>query len=503
VLPPAICRAIVDLKAEHPPLNLEEIANICQTLFGRRPDGHTVKAVLEESAIPRKLVRRFPPYHEMEVARERRLAVITLHREGWADKSIARYLGIDRSTVYRVRNRFEEEGEEGLKDRPGGRPRGVQKVDLKAMIEVRRLQKNPELGEFRVHAALERMGIHLSPRTVGRILAANREAEGLQKPSRGRKAKREMPFEASFRHEIWTSDVRYLDHSLPETGNVYVISILENYSRAILASAVTLTQDANAFLSVLYAAIARYGSPKRLVTDGGGIFRSRQATAVYDALGIEKEEIERRQPWQSFIETSFNIQRRMADFHFSRSESWEELVEEHDRWMESYNTQAHWAHRNREDGRRSPSEVLGWVTGVRYHPDDLKRAFFSTRFTRKLDALGYARLKHWRVYGEEGLARCEVALWLGNEGLSVEYGGRTLSRYDVSFSPSSGKLEDVSNPRLFVTSYRTPQLKLFALEEMLGEGGWLKALRLEEYAARIRQRPSALQQTLFAYLDAL
>jgi hypothetical protein len=28
VLPPAIRRAIVDLKAEHPPLNLEEIANI-------------------------------------------------------------------------------------------------------------------------------------------------------------------------------------------------------------------------------------------------------------------------------------------------------------------------------------------------------------------------------------------------------------------------------------------------------------------------------------------
>ena len=45
VLPPAIRRKIVDLKAEHPPLNLEEIANICGALFGRRPDGHTVKAV--------------------------------------------------------------------------------------------------------------------------------------------------------------------------------------------------------------------------------------------------------------------------------------------------------------------------------------------------------------------------------------------------------------------------------------------------------------------------
>lgn len=56
---------IVDLKAEHPPLNLKKIANICGVLFGRRPDVHTVKAVLTQSAIPRKLIRRFAPYHEI------------------------------------------------------------------------------------------------------------------------------------------------------------------------------------------------------------------------------------------------------------------------------------------------------------------------------------------------------------------------------------------------------------------------------------------------------
>ena len=191
VLPPAIRRKIVDLKAEHPPLNLEEIANICGALFGRRPDGHTVKAVLEESAIPRKLVRRFEPYREIPDNAERREAVVTLHLEGWSDKSIAGYMKIDRSTVYRARKRFEEEGEDGLEDRSVGRPKGVHKVDLRAMNEVRRMQENPELGEFRVHAALERMGIHLSPRTVGRILAANREAEGLKRPSRGSKEKRD------------------------------------------------------------------------------------------------------------------------------------------------------------------------------------------------------------------------------------------------------------------------------------------------------------------------
>ena len=157
------------------------------------------------------------------------------------------------------------------------------------------------------------MGIHLSRRTVGRILAANREAEGLGKPSRGRKEKREMPFAASFRHEYWTSDIRYIDHSISGTGQAYVVAVLENYSRAILASAVTLSQDTNAYLSVLHAAIGRYGSPRTIVTDGGGVFRSDRARDVYAALGIEKLEIERGQAWQSLIETNFGLQRRLAD----------------------------------------------------------------------------------------------------------------------------------------------------------------------------------------------
>ena len=111
------------------------------------------------------------PCHEIPDGRERREAVVTLYEEGWANKSIAGYLRVDRSTVYRARRRFEEEGEEGLRDRSTGRPRGVHKVDLRAMNEVRKLQENQELGAFRVHAALELRGIRPSPRTVGRILA--------------------------------------------------------------------------------------------------------------------------------------------------------------------------------------------------------------------------------------------------------------------------------------------------------------------------------------------
>lgn len=312
-LRPEIRRLIVDLKVQHPPLSLGEIATICYVQFGRKPSKNTVKAVLREEPAPLFPKRHSPPYHEMSEGRERRSAVVRLHAEGWTPTAIASYLKTSRQTVYSVLRRWVKEGESGLSDKPLGRPKGVSKVDLRAMREVRKLQENPELGEFRIHAALARIGIDLSPRTCGRILAVNRRLYGLKKPKRGTKEKKEMPFQSARRHEIWSVDIRYIDHHLPESelpeggGKVYVISILENHSRAILASAITTAQDTTAYLSVLYTAVERYGSPEVLVSDGGGVFKANQAKAIYRSLGINKEEIERRRPWQNFIETTLMV----------------------------------------------------------------------------------------------------------------------------------------------------------------------------------------------------
>ena len=502
-LPPATRRLIVDLRAEYPPFNLNEIANIAYVVFGRRPDVRTVRQVLSEEAWPLKLERDYPPYHEIPDLKDRRTAIVELHARGWSVKAIAGYLKITRDTVYRTLKRFIEEGEAGLEDKKRGRPKGVSKVDLKVMDAVRRLQKNPNLGEFRVHAALAQVGIHLSPRTCGRILALNRRIYGYEKPKSGKHEKRSMPFASRRRHEFWSADIRYVDHTLPSEGNVYVVSILENHSRALLASAITRSQDTTAFLSVLYEAVKRYGSPEALVTDGGGVFKANRAMAIYEALGIEKEQIERGKPWQSYVETTFNIQRRMADFHFEGAESWPELVEAHARWLADYNAQKHWAHRERADGRSSPEKVLGWLTGIRYRDEDLERAFFSTRHARRLDALGYARFRHWRLYAEEALAGREAALWLEPETLTMEYAGETLSRYEVRRSPDSPELRGIGKATMFETSIVVHQPRLFDLVEALGEEGWLRALRLADYAPRRPRRPELLQQVLFPYTEAI
>jgi hypothetical protein len=143
-----------------------------------------------------------------------------------------------------------------------------------------------------------------------------------------------MPFAAVRRHQFWSVDVRYLeDHALPIDKPVYVVSILENFSRALLASAVSPRQDLIAYLIVLRAAVEAHGAPEVLVSDGGGVFRATQAQAVYRALGIEKREIDAGQAWQNDIETRFNVMRRMADHDVVRATGWADLQAAHARFF--------------------------------------------------------------------------------------------------------------------------------------------------------------------------
>jgi transposase InsO family protein len=160
-------------------------------------------------------------------------------------------------------------------------------------------------------------------------LARNRALFGLGTPSRAPREPKPLPFRAARRHQYWTVDIRYLDlHRLG--GHISMLSVLDNYSRAILASGLSRTQDAGADLLVLHAAIRQFGSPEAIVSDSGGVFRAKPVLAIDEALGIRREQIDRRQPWQSSIETQFNVLRRMADWHVSQAASWAELLAVHD-----------------------------------------------------------------------------------------------------------------------------------------------------------------------------
>src|SRR5215212_12219866 len=76
-------------------------------------------------------------------------------------------------------------------------------------------------------------------------------------------------------------------------------------------------------------------------------------------------------------------------------------------------------------GRGAP---VAFVTGVRHREEELKRAFFSARFVRVLDSLGYARFKNWRLYGEEALADSSQGCATDHTATRRPSGGRRTSR---------------------------------------------------------------------------
>lgn len=497
-LPPDMRQLIVDLKAEYPGFRPHEIARICFLRFGRKPSDHSVQRVLADGPRPSVTTRRYPPYAQIADPYQRRRAIVDLHAEGWSITTISGYLQTPRHRVYEVLKRWVEEGHAGLDDKLRTPHHPARKTTLKAINEVRKLaEENPELGAYRVRAALEQIGITLSQATCGRLLALNRKLYGLSQPKGGApREKKELPFRPRYCHEYWFVDIRYIEnHQLGFPKPVYLISVLEGYSRAILASKISATQNQWDYLEVLFAALSTAGAPKAIVSDGGGQFSCRQAMDVYAALGITKERIESRQAWQNLIEAAFGIVRRMADAKFARAASWEEMISLHRTWVRDYNAQRHWAHEKREDGRHSPAEVIGWQKGTMYPVEVLDRILFATRYTRYLDQHGFLRFQNWKLYSERGLAKAPVTVWVYEGSLKVEYKAVTLSKYTVELQEDRKHLREVSNPRLAETPFRSPQLTLIDL----GPHEWLLYWRVPLYAPRRRMRhiPGLVQQPLF------
>src|SRR6266487_381176 len=497
-LPPEMCQLIVNLKAEYLGFSLREISTICFLHFGRKLSHHTVQRVLADGPKVTVTTRRYPPYAQIADPYQRRRAIVDLHAQGWSHTAISAYLQTPRHRVYEVLKRWATEGHAGLDDRPGSAPHHpARKVTIHEINEVRKLAaESPELGAYRVRAALEQIGIHLSQATCGRLLALHRNLYGLASPKetapRERKA---MPYKATFRFEYWSVDVRYIEeHNLGFPEPVYLISILENYSRAILASKISPTQTGWDYLEVLFDALSAFGAPSMIVSDGGGQFRSNQAFDVYTALGIRKEQIEKRQAWQNYVESHFNIARKMLDAKFARARTWEEMLAIHRRFAQDYNQQRHFAHEKREDGCHSPKAVLGDAKGRVYPESVLSRILFATRYVRRLDTHGFLRFADWKFYGERGLPKEKVTVWIYEGSLKVEKEAVTLSEYEVSMLDDHKHVQTVRSATRHETPFRSPQLTLFDLDE----GGWLLYWKTDPTRGPHRRHlPGIIQLPLF------
>jgi hypothetical protein len=176
--------------------------------------------------------------------------------------------------------------------------------------------------------------------------------------------------------------------------------------------------------------------------------------------------------------------RRLADYYLNKAPTLDEMKKAHRKFIRDYNCQIHFAHRERNDNRHSPQDVLRGVLARTVPTPTLARVFFATEFTRHLDRSGYIRFRRWRFYAAEGLAREQVQVSIYTSTLKIEYQDTELAFYTMEWVEDSKHIKEVKNPRLIETGYQSSQLKLWTL----GPDEWLLFLKLPDYAARKKRK---------------
>ncbi len=235
-----------------------------------------------------------------------------------------------------------------------------------------------------------------------------------------------MPFAAPRRHQYWSVDVRYIeDHALGTGKPVYVISVLENFSRALLASAISPRQDLTAFLIVLRAAVEAHGAPRSSSATAAASSRRSRPRRSTGALGIAQGgRSTPGQAWQNYIETHFNVMRRMADHDFAQATTWAELQAVARPLLPQLQPPA-----ALRPPATAPTDAAArprcWA-GCRGPGATRPTSTGSSGCGRRACSMrgGYLRFRHWRLYGERGLAGERAAVWVWDETLTIEYAAR-------------------------------------------------------------------------------
>ena len=228
------------------------------------------------------------------------LAVIKASRKGIAGTEISKGFHVPYGTLQKWFKIYREKGLDGFDERP----RGIQKsrievpeVVQKAVIETSR--QYPGYGVKKISGHLRRWKfLKICGETVRKILGQE-EAKETANPSdeaihvkrayhrrrRQNKPPKEHRFERSTANSLWQMDI--MTYMLKNMYRVYVLWIIDDYSRYIVHWGVFRSQNENNVLEVVRGAIEKNGCPKEFLTDNGRQFCSWRGKTKFQKLLIK------------------------------------------------------------------------------------------------------------------------------------------------------------------------------------------------------------------------
>ena len=201
------------------------------------------------------------------------------------------------------------------------------------------------------------------------------------------------------------------------------------------------------------------------MSDSGGAYTSADFEAVCARLQIRHETIVSTQgeSYLNWMETHFNIQRRLYDYQFSLARTPAELEQRHQAFIQTYHTTAHQGLVHDRRHPPIPIEVLGAAKGRLYTPEDLTRHFSQAVFPRTTHQYGCARLPrdHFSVAG--GLPHTRVLLWVSGEQLRAVCDTVVFAAYRCRYDWRDQRVKDLRNGRWYATRCASPQGTLLPL----------------------------------------
>ena len=205
-----------------------------------------------------------------------RLVITALFVDRQSPAEVAARYGVHRAWVYKLKARYEAEGETALEPR-SRRPKTTPNETPPATVElVLRLRK--QLTDAGLDAGADTIGWHLQHRhgkvlsraTVNRILT--REGVVTPDPSKRPKASY-IRFEASMPNETWQSD--FTHYRLATGVDVEVITWLDDHSRYALHLSGHARVTGPVVLATFRQAADLHGHPASTLTDNGMVYTTR------------------------------------------------------------------------------------------------------------------------------------------------------------------------------------------------------------------------------------
>jgi putative transposase len=184
----------------------------------------------------------------------------------------AEALGISRSTVYAL-------------------PRPLSERDHQLMKRIDRLHlEMPFAGARMLRDLLAQEGIKVGRKHVATLMKRMGIEALYRKPRTTRKHPQHRVYPYLLRgmtidrpNQVWAMDITYIPMA---RGFVYLVAVMDWYSRKVLSWRVSITMDLHFCLEALEEAIAVYGAPEIMNTDQGSQFTSQAFTGMLEEHGI-------------------------------------------------------------------------------------------------------------------------------------------------------------------------------------------------------------------------